>query len=111
MLDHLPGIGRRRAAVPGRGAFLAGAGHRGRVPHDRDAPHQDARLTSAQIEVIRTVLTPCSQVLYWAERHGGARFHTALAAAEARSAGRLRYDVSLAIDYLDFAPAAARRTR
>jgi hypothetical protein len=75
------------------------------------APHQDARLTSDEIEAIRSVLTACSQVLYWAERHGGPQFRAALAAAEARSAGRLRYDVSLAIDYLDFAPAASRRTR
>lgn len=75
------------------------------------APHQDARLSSEEIEMIRSVLTACSQVLYWAGRHGGPQFCAALAAAEARSAGRLHYDVSLAIDYLDFAPAASRRTR
>jgi hypothetical protein len=75
------------------------------------APHQDARLTSEEIEVIRGALTACSQVLRWAERHGGPQFGSALAeatrAAEGgRTPGHLRYDVSLAIDYLDFAPAA-----
>jgi len=82
-------------------------------------PHQDARLSSEQIEVIRDALTACSQLLYWAARHGDRQFRAALeaaarAAADGRTPGHLRYDVSLAIDYLDFAPAArtpARRKR
>ena len=83
------------------------------------APHQDAKLSSEEIEVIRSALTACSQVLYWAARHGDRQFRAALdqaarAAADGRTAGYLRYDVNLAIDYLDFAPAArtpARRKR
>ncbi len=80
------------------------------------APHQDARLSSEEIEVIRSALTACSQLLYWAARHGGPQVRTALdqatrAAADGRTPGHLRYDVSLAIDYLDFAPAASGRKR
>jgi len=80
------------------------------------APHQDAKLSSEEIEVIHGALTACSQVLYRAARHGGPQFRTALdqatrAAAGGRTAGHLRYDVSLAIDYLDFAPAARTTTR
>ena len=74
------------------------------------APHQDAVLSSEEIEVIRSALTACSQLLYWAARHGDRQFRAALdeaarAAAGGHTAGHLRYDVSLAIDYLDFAPA------
>jgi len=77
-------------------------------------PHQDARLTSNEIEVIRGALTACSQLLYWAERHGDPQFRQALgqaaaAAAGGRTRGDLRYDVCLAIDYLDFAPAGWKR--
>jgi hypothetical protein len=83
------------------------------------APHQHARLTSEQIEVIHAALTACSQLLYWAARHGSPQFRAALdqatrAAADGRTPGHLRYDVCLAIDYLDLAPAArtpARRKR
>jgi hypothetical protein len=76
----------------------------------RRAP-EPAVLTSEEIAVIRSALTACSQVLYWAERHGGPQFRAALdqatrAADGGRTRGRLRYDVNLAIDYLDFAPAA-----
>jgi hypothetical protein len=83
------------------------------------APHQAARLTSEETEVIRSALTACSQLLYWAERHGGPQARAVLdqaarAAAGGRTRGDLRYDVCLAIDCLDFAPAArtpARRKR
>jgi hypothetical protein len=71
--------------------------------------HQNATLTSTQIEVIRGALTACSQLLYWAERHGAPQFRQALsqatAAAGGRTRGDLRYDVCQAIDCLDFAPA------
>jgi hypothetical protein len=78
-------------------------------------PHERAVLTSEEIAVIRDALAACSQVLGWAARHGGPQFAATLdqaarAAEGGRTAGHLRYDVSLAIDYLDFAP-AARRTR
>jgi hypothetical protein len=79
-------------------------------------PRQDARLTSGEIEVIRGALTACCQLLYWAERHGGPQFRVALdqaarAAAGGRTRGDLRYDVCLAIDHLDFAPAARTAAR
>ncbi len=83
------------------------------------APHQNAVLSSEEIEVIRSALTGCSQLLYWAARHGSPQVRAALdqaarAAADGRTPGHLRYDVSLAIDYLDFAAATrtpARRKR
>ena len=75
------------------------------------APHQDAVLTSEEIAVIRRVLAACSQVLTWAGQHGSQEFQVLLAdvtrAAEGhRSPSGLAYHVNLAIDYLDFAPAA-----
>jgi hypothetical protein len=77
--------------------------------------HQDAVLTSEEIAVIRRALAACSQVLTWAGQHGDPEFREVLAeatlAAEGnRSPGGLAYYVNLAIDYLDFAP-AARSTR
>ena len=73
--------------------------------------HEQAVLTSEEITVIRQALAACSTVLAWAGQHGDPRFRTVIAeATEAaglgRSPGGLAYDVSLAIDYLDFAPAA-----
>ena len=75
------------------------------------APHQDAVLTSEEVAVIRRALAACSQVLTWAGRHGDQEFGEMLAevtwAAEGnRTPGGLAYHVNLAIDYLDFAPAA-----
>ena len=75
------------------------------------APHQDAVLTGEEIAVIRRALIACSDVLTWAGRHGDTQFREVLAdatqAAEGhRSPGGLAYHVNLAIDYLDFAPAA-----
>jgi hypothetical protein len=74
-------------------------------------PHEDALLTSEEIAVIRRALTACSQVLTWAGQHGDPEFREMLAevtlAAEGhRCPAGLAYDVNLAIDYLDFAPAA-----
>jgi hypothetical protein len=78
------------------------------------APHQDAVLSSEEVAVIRRALTACSQVLTWAGQHGDQEFGAMLAdltrAAEGnRSPGGLAWNVSLAIDYLDFAPAAGGR--
>jgi hypothetical protein len=74
-------------------------------------PHEDARLTAEEFDMVRGVLVACSNVLYWVERYGGPRLEAVLLEAEARSPGRLLYDVNLAIDYLDFACAAPGRTR
>jgi len=73
--------------------------------------HEDALLTSQEVAVIRRALAACSQVLTWAGQHGDREFRAMLAeltwAADGnRCPGGLAYDVNLAIDYLDFAPAA-----
>ena len=78
------------------------------------APGHDAVLTSEEVAVIRRALVACSQVLAWAGQHGGQELGELLAeatrAAEGnRSPGGLAYYVSLAIDYLDFAPAPRSR--
>jgi len=78
-------------------------------------PHEDAVLTGEEIAVIRRALSACSQVLTWASQHGDRKFREMLtemtwAADGHRCPGGLAYDVNLAIDYLDFAP-AARSTR
>jgi hypothetical protein len=71
---------------------------------------QDILLSSADTELIRGALAACSQLLRWAERYHGAALAEATRAAEGgRTPGQLRYDVSLAIDYLDFAPAIRSR--
>jgi hypothetical protein len=77
--------------------------------------HEDAVLTGEEIAVIRQALAACSKVLGWAARHDDPQFRAAVAEASqaaglSRSPSGLGYDVSLAIDYLDFAP-AVRRTR
>jgi hypothetical protein len=78
-------------------------------------PHEDAVLTSEEIAVIREALAACSKLLGWAGQHDDPGLRGAAAAATeaaglSRSPSGLGYHVSLAIDYLDFAP-AARRTR
>lgn len=77
--------------------------------------HQDAMLTAQEIAVLRQALVACSNVLTWAGQHGSLQLETVVAqAAEAAglglSPGALACRVNLAIDYLDFAP-AARSTR
>lgn len=79
------------------------------------ATHQDAVLTSEETAVIRRALAACSQVVAWIGQHGDPQLRAAVAEATgaaglSRSPAGLAYDVSLAIDYLDFAP-AARSTR
>ena len=73
-------------------------------------PHNNSLLTSEEIELIRGALAACSRLLRWAERRDGAALAEATRAVYGgRTPGHLRYDVSLAIDYLDFAPAAGSR--
>jgi len=77
-------------------------------------PHEDALLTSEEITMIRGALSACSNLLAWASAHAGPDFRAAVlqaSGAAGRSPGGLHYDVNLAIDYLDFAPAARTRTR
>ena len=73
-------------------------------------PYQDAVLAPEDIAMIRLALTACSQLLSRAGQHGP-QFQAAMAeASQAAGIGRspsiLAYSVSLAIDCLDFAPAA-----
>jgi hypothetical protein len=75
--------------------------------------HEDAILTGGEIAVIREALAACSHLLGWAGQHDDPQFRGAAAAATeaaglSRSPAGLAYHVSLAIDYLDFAPAARR---
>jgi hypothetical protein len=74
-------------------------------------PHEDAVLSGDEIAALRQTLVSCSHLLAWAGAHAGPAWHQAVAeisraAGRARTAGALYYDVSLAIDYLDFAPPA-----
>ena len=75
------------------------------------ARHEDAVLTSTETAMIRQALAACATVLTWAGQHGSLQLETVVAqATEAaglgRSPGGLAHDVNLAIDCLDFAPAA-----
>ena len=77
-------------------------------------PDNDIRLTSDDVQLIRSVLAACSQLLHWAERWGDAQFRAELDDAArwakgGRTLGQLRYDVNLSIDYLDFADPVRRR--
>jgi hypothetical protein len=68
-------------------------------------------LSGGESAHLRQVLAACSQLLTWAHRHGGPAASALLAGmtrqlADDRSPERLLYDLNLAIDYLDFAPAA-----
>ena len=76
--------------------------------------HENAVLTSEEITMIRHALTACSNVLTWAAQHGSLQLETVVtevaeAAGLGRSPGALACQVNLAIDYLDFAPAARGR--
>jgi hypothetical protein len=77
--------------------------------------HEDAVLTSEETAMIRQALGACAQVLTWAGQHGSLQLEAVVAEAAhaaglSRAPGHLASQVSLAIDYLDFAP-AARSTR
>jgi hypothetical protein len=74
-------------------------------------PHQDAIVPAGDIAVIRQALSACSAVLGRAGQDGSPELRAAVTgAAEAsglgRAPGALAYQVNLAIDILDFAPAA-----
>jgi hypothetical protein len=74
------------------------------------APHEPALLTSDEIAFVRKSLSACSSLLAWIDRNGSEHSKALLAdaaraTAERNTPGHLEYDVNLAIDYLDFAPA------
>ncbi len=76
--------------------------------------HEEAVLTAEETAMIRQALSACSNVLTWAGRHGSLQLETVVAeATEAaglgHAPGTLACQVNLAIDYLDFAPAARSR--
>jgi hypothetical protein len=77
-------------------------------------PHEAALLFSEEVAFLRASLSACSSVLDWIGRNGGDQGRALLAEACRSVAGRntpghLEYDLNLAIDYLDFAPAARRK--
>src|SRR5262249_26167743 len=118
-----PGVGRRRRALPGRRAVLAGPGHRRVGPAPRDGgqpmtlrrPDEDAVLACEEIAMVRQVLVSCSHLLAWAGAPAAraaraAAGETPAAGGRGRTAGGLYYDVNLAIDSLDSAaPAGSSR--
>ena len=74
---------------------------------------QPVVLSAEETAMVRAVLVTCSQLLTRAERGAGPASALVAelirSAAAGRSPGGLLYDLSLAIDYLDFAPAARSR--
>jgi hypothetical protein len=78
-------------------------------------PHEEAILSCEEIAMVRQVLADCSQLLERAQRDAGPAVGALLAeATRAATAARrgpdgMIYHINLAIDYLDFAPAARRR--
>jgi hypothetical protein len=78
-------------------------------------PHEEAILSGEEIALVRQVLADCSQLLERAQRDAGPAVGALLAeATRAATAARrgpdgMIYHINLAIDYLDFAPAARRR--
>jgi hypothetical protein len=75
---------------------------------------EGAMLTAGEVAMIRQALSACSDVLTWAGRHGSLQLETVVAhvaetAGLGGSPGALACQVNLAIDYLDFAPAARSR--
>jgi hypothetical protein len=75
---------------------------------------QAITLTGEEAAFVRQALAACSQVLSAAQRLGSpghqALAEAALQAGGRRPLGKVHYDISLAIDYLDFA-APARSTQ
>jgi len=78
-------------------------------------PHEQAVLSGEEIALVRQALAEASAVLERVHRDAGLAGSTMLAeatravTADRRSPGGLLYYINLAIDYLDFAPAARRR--
>ena len=76
-------------------------------------PDQDAIIPAAEAARMRQALAACSRLLTWAGKHYGPQFAEAAqdaadAAGLGRAPGTLAYQVSLAIDSLDFSQAAGR---
>lgn len=74
-------------------------------------PHEDAVLEAEDAARLRQVLAACSRLLAWAGTQYGPQFAAAAqdaaeAAGLSRAPGALAYQVSLAIDTLDFSDAA-----
>jgi hypothetical protein len=87
---------------------VSGAG-----PAARAGGGQPVVLSAEETAMVRTVLATCSRMLTWARDHGSPQDGQLIAdltrqLAGGRSPGGVLYDISLAIDYLDFAPAARR---
>jgi hypothetical protein len=75
-------------------------------------PHEEAILSGQEIAMVRQVLADCSKLLAAAQRDGSppvAALLATRAVAGGRSRDGLLYYINLAIDYLDFAPAARRQ--
>ena len=75
---------------------------------------QPVVLSAEETAMIRQVLATCSRLITGTRDLGGPQAGQLLAdltrqLASGRSPGGLLYDISLAIDYLDFAPAARSR--
>jgi hypothetical protein len=96
--------------------WLTGPGTDWRQDSQRRAPG-DIILSTDETSLIRTALATCTRLLTWAEQHTGPQFRDAVADATQATAGErncpshLHHDISLAIDYLDFAPAARKHQR
>lgn len=71
-------------------------------------PWEEAVLSGEEITKVRQVLADCSAVLTAVQETGGPALSEVTRAVTAgkHSPGGLIYHVNLAIDYLDFAPAA-----
>ncbi len=72
---------------------------------------QPVVLSAEETAMVRRALADCSRMLTWASDHGGPQAGQLLAdmtrqLASGRSPSGVIYDINLAIDYLDFAPAA-----
>ena len=78
-------------------------------------PHEQAVLSAREIAMVRLVLADCARLLIVALEDASPQAPALLArAADAATANRrspdgLIYFINLAIDYLDFAPAARSR--
>jgi hypothetical protein len=77
-------------------------------------PHEEAILSGEEIAMVRQVPAGCARLLTTARDQAGLAGAllaqaTRAATAARRSLDEMLYHINLAIDYLDFAPAARRR--
>lgn len=77
----------------------------------RAAGGQPVVLSAEEAAMVRQALADCSRMLTWASGPGGPQAGQLLAGMtrqlpSRRSAPGVLHDINLAIDYLDFAPAA-----